>query len=216
MSVVGYLHSRFVAPRRARVLGQILADCVPSNAQSLLDVGCGDGRISKVIAKGRPDLSVAGIDVLVRPQTCILVRGFDGKTFPFDDQSIDVVTFIDVLHHSVDPTRLLREGKRVARQAIIIKDHLCDGFLAGNRLRFMDWVGNAHDGISLPYEFWKETRWKEVFAQLELGIDRWSQEVPLYPWPASCLFAHRLQFVARVVPLRTAVAVIPSTHSSTY
>ena len=55
---------------------------------------------------------------------------FDGRTIPFDDGTFDAVTFVDVLHHTDDATVLLREAARVASTAVVIKDHLADGFLA--------------------------------------------------------------------------------------
>jgi SAM-dependent methyltransferase len=200
MTVVGKLHSKLVFGRRVRVLGEMLADLVPAGAQSLLDIGCGDGRIARLVGERHPELSLSGIDVLVRPQTWIPVQPFDGATIPLADQSVDVAMFVDVLHHTDDPLVLLREATRVARQAILIKDHCRDGFLAGPTLRFMDWVGNAHHGVVLPYNYWTEARWREALAALNLKIESWTHKLPLYPWPASWLFGRRLHYVARLIP----------------
>ena len=41
----------------------------------------------------------------------------------------------------------LREAKRVARRAIVIKDHACDGFLAWPTLRAMDWGARRRAGL---------------------------------------------------------------------
>jgi SAM-dependent methyltransferase len=196
MTVVGQLHTKLVFGRRVRVLTEMLAEFIPPSAQSLLDIGCGDGQI----AQRRLGLNITGIDILVRPKTWIPVQAFDGTTIPLADQSVDVAMFVDVLHHTNDPLVLLREAKRVARQALVIKDHCRDGFLAGPTLRFMDWVGNAHHGVVLPYNYWREAQWRDAFAQLCLAIDAWTQNVPLYPWPASWLFGRRLHFVTRLVP----------------
>ena len=65
----------------------------------------------------RPDLEITGVDVLVRPKNHIPVQLFDGRQLPFPDQSFDAVMFVDVLHHTDDPSVLLREAKRVARKA---------------------------------------------------------------------------------------------------
>ena len=75
-------------------------------------------------AADHPMLEIRGIDVLVRETTYIPVDPFDGGTLPCGDAGVDVVMFIDVLHHTEDPMRLLREGVRAARKAIVIKDHL--------------------------------------------------------------------------------------------
>src|SRR5689334_3260350 len=69
----------------------------------VLDVGCGDGTIDALIQQKRPDVSIRGVDVLLRPATRIPVDLFDGKKFPFDDGSFDTCLFVDVLHHTTDP-----------------------------------------------------------------------------------------------------------------
>jgi SAM-dependent methyltransferase len=198
MTLVGKLHTKMVFGRRVRVLSGMLAERVPAGARSLVDIGCGDGQIAHLVAEKHPQLQITGVDVLVRPKTWIPVQPFDGTTLPLADQSVDAAMFVDVLHHTSDPQVLLREAKRVARQAILIKDHCKDGFLSGPTLRFMDWVGNAHHGVVLPYNYWPEARWRAAFAELGLAIDSWTQQVPLYPWPASWLFQRRLHFVARL------------------
>src|SRR5262245_22784366 len=101
--------------------------------------------------ENRPDISIRVIDVLVRPNTQIPVDRFNGKHLPHADKSFDVVCFVDVLHHTNDPATLLREARRVARKLVVLKDHTMDGIFAYHTLRFMDWVGNAHHGVALPY-----------------------------------------------------------------
>ena len=145
------MHQKFVHSRRVRVLAGHLASLLPKNAK-VLDVGCGDGAIDRLILNKRPDVSIEGVDVFVRPQTQIQVRAFDGVSLPFPASSFDAVMFVDVLHHTLDPRVLLREAGRVAN-TILMKDHFRDGFLAGPTLRLMDWVGNAHHGVPLPYNY---------------------------------------------------------------
>jgi len=72
----------------------------------------------------RPRISIDGIDVLLRRDVAIPVKRFNGRSIPYGEGSFDVVMFIDVLHHAAEPMILLREAVRVARQMILIKDHL--------------------------------------------------------------------------------------------
>jgi SAM-dependent methyltransferase len=202
------IHERHVHGRRVRVLAERLAEVIPPDAR-VLDVGCGDGQIDAMLGRLRPDLRIEGIDVLVRPSARIMVTRFDGVRIPFADATFDVVTFIDVLHHTDDPEALLVEARRVARKAIVLKDHCLDGLLAGSTLRLMDRVGNARHGVATPYNYWSEARWRRTFGKLALEIDRWSGRIGLYPWPASLVFERRLHFIARLVPadrLRAPVA----------
>ena len=197
--LVGALHAPLVFDRRARVLSGHLAALLPQGA-AVLDVGCGDGTIRAMIAADRPDITIRGVDVLLRPETRIPVELFDGTTLPCADDSYDAVMFVDVLHHTVDPMIMLREAARVARRQVLIKDHTMDGPLAGARLRFMDWVGNAPHGVVLPYNYWPERRWREAFATLGMTLTDWRTRLGLYPPPASLVFERRLHMVTALTP----------------
>ena len=192
---VGEFHSRLIFGRRVRALSNALGELLPKNA-AVLDVGCGDGTIDVLILAQRPDVSIIGADVLVRAMTKIAVREFDGKTLPFSNGSFDVVSFVDVLHHTDEPARLLGEARRVARRLIVIKDHTLEGALAFQTLRLMDWVGNAHHGVALPYNYWPKSQWQAAFDKLGLQVQSWRSQLGLYPFPASLIFERRLHFVA--------------------
>jgi len=192
---IGALHGAYVHGRRVRVLADWLAKLLPRGA-SVLDVGCGDGLLASVVKRERPDLNIAGIDVLVREGTHVAVMPFDGANIPFPDDSIDAITFVDVLHHTVDPMILLREAHRVARTHVIIKDHTVDGWLARPTLRFMDWVGNARHGVALPYNYWTRAQWVTAFAELGWEVETMEQALGLYPVAANWMFGRRLHFIA--------------------
>jgi SAM-dependent methyltransferase len=197
MNVIEYIHANYTYSRRVRMLTERVARITPPNAR-VLDIGCGDGLIAHMIMKQRPDIETVGLDVLLRKEAHIPVVAFDGRNIPYADNSFDVVRFVDVLHHTEDPTILLREAARCARQAIIIKDHTRNGLFADATLRFMDWVGNARHGVVLPYNYWPKQRWLEAFAALNLRIAVWEEQLKLYPLPLSLLFDRSLHFVARL------------------
>ncbi len=68
MSVVGLVHDRLVFGRRVRLLAEHLAREIPADAR-VLDVGCGDGTLAVRLMDLRPDVTVEGADVMVRPET---------------------------------------------------------------------------------------------------------------------------------------------------
>ena len=195
MSLIETIHSGYVFKRRVRVLMSHLIEIMPPEAK-VLDVGCGDGLIAKLVTELRPDLRLQGIDVLVRPETYIPVVKFDGFKIPYSDKSFDCVMFVDVLHHTDDPLILLREAARVARIAVILKDHCRDGLLAQQTLRFMDWVANARHAVALPYNYWPRRQWQEAFQELGLTIAELRDSLGLYPFPASLFFERSLHFIA--------------------
>ena len=197
MSLIGKLHGELVYDRRIHVLAEKLSQQLPPNA-TVLDVGCGDGLIDKLILERRPDVSIHGVDVLIRPETHIRVDRFDGTSIPFENGSFDAALFVDVLHHTEDPPVLLAEAARVARQAIVIKDHFEESWLDRQTLRFMDWVGNAHHGVVLPYNYWPESRWREAFAKLGLRMNNVTTSIGLYPSPFNLIFDRGLHFIAKL------------------
>lgn len=197
MKFTDRIHGRYIENRRAGVLAKWLAELIPPGFQ-LLDVGCGDGLITQLVAKARPDITVRGLDVLERDHSYIPVMSFDGEVIPYDDATFDGVMFVDVLHHTQNPMVLLREATRVARKIIVIKDHLLDGLLAGSTLRFMDKVGNTRHSVSLPYNYWSHRTWLEAFRTLDLQIDTWATSLGLYPWPATWIFDRSLHFISRL------------------
>jgi SAM-dependent methyltransferase len=197
MSLIASIHSSCIHGRRVQRLADHLVTLIPPNV-SVLDVGCGDGLLDTIVLKRRPDISIEGIDVLVRPDAKIPVRHFDGQTLPYADKSMDAVVLIDVLHHTEDPMVLLREVTRVARKAVVIKDHTRDGLFAQSTLRLMDYVGNAHHGVALPYNYWPRRRWEAAFKELGLTVSEWRTHLGVYTPPVSWIVGRRLHFMARL------------------
>jgi len=195
VSVIEMLHEEYVLGRRARLLAAHLAARLPLGA-TVLDVGCGDGAVGRHLLRTRPDLRYRAVEVMVRPDCLVPAEPFDGRTLPFPDASVDVAMFVDVLHHAEDAVALLREGARVARHTLLIKDHDSERPFAEPTLRFMDRVGNARHGVALPYSYWPRRRWNEVFASLGFRVEEWEEGLGLFLPPASWLFGGSLQFLA--------------------
>lgn len=199
VNFVEKVHGRYVHRRRVDVLSRHIAEMLPPEAV-VLDVGCGDGRLARLVQERRKDITISGLDVLVRPQTEIRVRQFDGRNLPLDSGSVDVVMFIDVLHHTEDPMILLREAQRVARKGVLIKDHVVKGLLAWSTLRFMDRVGNRRHGVALPHNYWTQSQWTRAFSQLGLAFETWKSRLGLYPAPANLIFERALHFLTYLRP----------------
>lgn len=198
-ALLNALHDSAVHNRRVRVLSRQLAAIIPSGGR-VLDVGCGDGLISRAVVRLRPDLVIEGVDVMVRPATHIPVTRFDGDVLPFDDNSFDYITIVDVLHHTNDPVVMLAESRRVARKGVVIKDHLRQGFGASLTLRVMDWVGNRGHDVVLPYNYLSRAEWDVAFTRAQLEVVSWTERLALYPPPARYLFDRRLHYIALLAP----------------
>lgn len=158
-----------VAQLRARRLPGFLVPYVPVGGQ-VLDVGSGDGHIASCMGTDGGAASVQGVDVLLRTDPLIPTTSFDGENLPHDDDAFDLVTLIDVLHHTHHPERLLSEALRVSRGPVLIKDH--DWVTAPDRwiLTLSDYLGNAGYGVSLPYNFLRMEEWTALFDRLDLAV----------------------------------------------
>src|SRR5215831_15147202 len=93
--------TKHVSQRRVRLTNAIV-DLAPGDARSMLDVGCGDGTMTKDIGDRLGATDIRGVDVKLRPGSVIDVRQYDGSTLPFEDARFDLVTIVDVLHHCSD------------------------------------------------------------------------------------------------------------------
>lgn len=192
--VLNAVHNSLVFNRRIDVLAGHFADLLSDG--EVLDMGCGDGSIALRVMQKRPGVTITGADVFVRENAHIPVTIFDGHTLPFADGQFEDVMLVDVLHHTDDPAAVLAEAARVARRAVIVKDHLRDGLFAGPILRLMDWVGNRGHGVRLPYNYLSTAEWERTFAKAGARVDDWRDRLGLYPFPASLIFERKLHFIA--------------------
>jgi ubiquinone/menaquinone biosynthesis C-methylase UbiE len=114
-------------PRVRKVLG-ILRGLHP---ESLLDVGSGRGVFLWPLVDAFPGLPVLSIDrkpVNVADVHAVHAGGFDSLHAAVMDvhclalasQTVDVVTFLEVLEHLPDPRRALAEAVRVARRFVVL------------------------------------------------------------------------------------------------
>lgn len=189
------LHHKYVFLRRINVLSTQIAQQLPNDIR-ILDIGCGDGTISKMILENKKNVSIEGIDVFARETCAIPFKMFDGKTIPFANNEYDATMFVDVLHHTTNIKELLAEAARVSGQYIILKDHHYNNALDFGILRFMDWIGNAPHGVKVIYNFKNLDFWKTTFNELGFEIVSLNNSVPIYPFPFNLIFGRDLHFIA--------------------
>lgn len=191
------IHTSLIFPRRIERLTELFCDKIPDGS-SVLDVGTGNGQLAKNIGDRKKDVKVQGVDVLLRDYSHIPVTLFDGSKLPFDDKSFDIVTFVDVLHHTNNAKELLAEALRVSRKLVIIKDHLVSGFLAGPTLRLMDEVGNRRYNVALPYNYFTPEQWRKTFSDIGAKIQFWEQDLKIYQKYLDMIFGRNLHVLTGI------------------
>jgi ubiquinone/menaquinone biosynthesis C-methylase UbiE len=110
-----------------RALDELVEAAGP--ADSVLDVGCGEGVITRAWARRRAGARVVGLDrdssalgahwaASAEPNVSWLTG--DAHALPFGDGEFDLVASIEMLEQVADPDRALGELARVARRAVLV------------------------------------------------------------------------------------------------
>jgi SAM-dependent methyltransferase len=185
-------HRKIVMRRRVQQISKNIAAILPDSVTALLDVGAGTGEMAIAVNSYRGDLEISGVDVYIRPQTFVPVVEYDGVTLPFEEGAFDAVMTVDVLHHCDDPVATLKECSRVAKDYVVIKDHISDSYLDEKLLGFMDWVGNRSHGVVLPYNYLSTAAWSKAIEDAGLELVDEVSELKLYPGIVDTIFGGSL------------------------
>ncbi len=197
-SLQNTVHRNFALNRRIRVLAREIAALIPDNC-SLLDIGTGSGEIALQVTQQKRGCSIRAIDTVCREDCQVPVDSYNGEHIPFAAGDFDYVMLIDVLHHTLAPLELMREAFRVARHAVIIKDHVCDSRFARTVMTATDWFANRQHGVSLPYNFWSTAQWRDAWKNsLAVAPEVYRDDFGLYPWISYLLFSRKMDFIAKL------------------
>ena len=123
--LIGVLELRATDPQQQEMLKTYLRDAdIPQNAK-VLEIGCGTGPVSRVLATWPGVKEVIGVDPspifvakareLGTELPGLTFQEADGQSLPFPDNAFDTVVFHTVLCHVPEPLEMLREGLRVLR-----------------------------------------------------------------------------------------------------
>lgn len=103
------------------------AKALPPAFDSLLDVGCGEGRWLSYLQRRRPgprltgiELSATRVEEIQRSAPGFRVEVGGLPDLPYDDDAFDVVTCLEVVEHIPDWKTAVTELLRVARRRVII------------------------------------------------------------------------------------------------
>ncbi len=110
-----------LSPHEVRRL-QTIVDEIPDGVKSIIDVGCGDGKLTRMLRTAgyevmAVDQSATALKRVPEPKRCI-----SGDSLPFDNESFDLVVCSEVLEHLPEPllSKVVRELQRVSKHTIIV------------------------------------------------------------------------------------------------
>ncbi len=198
--IFDHYHRANPAPRGERISRAFAAHI--GTARSLLDVGCGNGAITRELAERIGAESVLGVDVVARPESFIDVRFYDGVRIPAEDRSFEAVMISDVLHHSDDATAVLAECVRVAGRVVVVKDHFSFGPISHRTLYWMDRFGNAKDSIAVRGRYFTLPEWIRMFDAAGARLVELNWPLRMHDLPWRLVGWPELQFTAKLLPLR--------------
>ncbi len=160
--------SRFNPVYKRKLACYVASLC--EEGSSILDVGCDDGSVARMMMEMEPSLRIVGIDIQSDRPSRIPRSMYDGRNIPYPDDSFDTVMALDVLHHTRDIPAVLEEIKRVSRNHIIIKDHMTYGLFSHCLVSLADYLSNAPYGIPCAFNFPTPKRWNSYFRRLGLRL----------------------------------------------
>jgi ubiquinone/menaquinone biosynthesis C-methylase UbiE len=183
------LNWRYNAPLIARYRSVLRR--VPAASAKILDVGCGDGYLSYLIAKANPSALVTGIDAeesgIGQAKAMTAQAGLSNLEFrhvvpgsmPFADGEFRVAVLADVIEHVPDVSALLQELKRV---------------LAVSGMLIVTTPNRQHEGV------WDARHVKEYTAgELRSALGAFFKvDIVFGSWPMAHFRAWRRKRVGRV------------------
>jgi SAM-dependent methyltransferase len=171
------------ASRTRALLGLLDRELVENNLR-VLDVGCGAGNMILHLSRYG---SVMGIDNNPVPLEIAHQRGYDARLaqaedMPFEDESFDLVTTLDVLEHCNDDLRILQECHRVC----------ANGGLVAITVPAFDWLWSHNDVINDHKRRYSRSELRAKLTQAGFDIRRMTyNNCFIFPVAAPLILARR-------------------------
>jgi ubiquinone/menaquinone biosynthesis C-methylase UbiE len=156
----------------------------------LLDLGCGDGKYSRLLYSLNKNINITAVDIseeaLKRAKSNLvgtgarLIKG-DMGNLPFSANSFDVLLIIDALHHYPHFSQVIKEAHRVLRKNgyMLIAEPLKDNVFANFAIRVWDWMPKyiKHKFLSNTQTYDKIRSFRFSFKELDYVLNQYNFHV---------------------------------------
>ncbi len=145
-----------------------------SEGKTLLDFGCGDLSLAKLLHKEFPKLTITGVDVAdsrVRADEITFIL-YDGKTLPFRNYTFDVSISYHVFHHCRDPRSVFGEVSRVTKKKLLIVEPVYRNRVDLFFMKITDRMANGwrNVAIPMPFTFQTEATWRRFAREFHWTV----------------------------------------------
>lgn len=158
-------------PRATTIIDSFASVIQPN--RTIIDIGAGKGLLAQEMAR-RFNARVTLVDVASYNQTNLSLSVCDSRALAFADNSFDYALLSFVLHHSRNPETILREALRVAREVIIVENHV-EGKIRGTITRLIDSWPAIQYGTPPCYFTKTRDEWRKWFTQFPVETKRLSE-----------------------------------------
>jgi SAM-dependent methyltransferase len=171
------------ASRTRALLGLLDREVVKNNLR-VLDVGCGAGNMILHLSRYG---SVVGIDKNPVPLEIAHQRAYDARLaqaedMPFQDESFDLVTTLDIIEHCEDDVRVLRECYRVC----------ATGGLIAITVPAFQWLWSHNDAINHHKRRYSRSELRAKLSQAGFEVRRMTHNnCFIFPLAAPLILARR-------------------------
>jgi len=154
--------------------GEVLRDTLDLPGKNILDIGCGDGALVRMMAK--KGATVVGLEPsenqLIKARSAAPIEGAEylqgsAMDLPFTDQRFDAVVFFNSLHHIPKEGRFqsLEEAARVIKSGGVV--YICEPVAGGPHFDLMKPVDDETEVRAHAYE--------QIGRAVEAGLSQISE-----------------------------------------
>lgn len=155
-----YFSKKFFHPIYKKKVSNSILKMIDYNSK-ILDLGCGNGLISKKFK------NVIRTDLFKQKKVENFLQS-NAINLPFKDKTFNTTICIDMLHHTTNIIKVLKEMKRVTRDFLIIKEHAFKNSKEKILIHLGDFLTNnikCENFNHLHYNMWLD-----IFEELNLKI----------------------------------------------